>query len=72
VDLLPELFAGLALSGLVGLDGGKAQLAMSGGEVRGGFPDQVGDVTMGGQVLQRGGVDVGAGREPVIAACQAK
>ena len=44
---------------------------MFGSEVCRGFPDEVSDVALGAQALQRGGIDVGAEREPVVGAGQA-
>jgi hypothetical protein len=38
---------------VVSLDGGLAELAVFGGEVGGGFPDEVGDVAVGGQACLR-------------------
>ena len=40
--LFPELPGGLGVAGVVGLEGDPEQLAVSGGEIGGGFPDQVG------------------------------
>ena len=73
LGLVPELLGppGVA-GGIGGAEGGLEQLAVSGGQAGGGFPDQVGDLAAaGGQPLQRGGVDVGAPGQAVIGAGQA-
>ena len=66
MGLLPEPLTSLAPSCLVGLEGGQEQLAVFGGEVGGGFPDEVGDVAVGRQALQGCAIHVGADREPVV------
>ena len=49
----------------------RQQLAVFGGKAGGGFPDEVGDLAVGGQALQGGVIHVGAEREPVVGAGQA-
>ena len=63
--------AASALAGVIGLDSGLEQLAVLGGQVGGGFPDQVGELAAGRQLLHGGGVDVGAQGQAVIGAGQA-
>ncbi len=71
LGLVPELLGPPGVADVIGVDGGLEQLAVSGGQVGGGFPDQVGELALGGQPLQRGGVDVGAPGQAVIGAGQA-
>jgi hypothetical protein len=55
----------------MGLDSGLEQLAVFGGEVGGGLPDKIGDLTVGRQLLQRGGIYVGAEGQAVVGTCLA-
>ncbi len=55
-DLLPQPLSGLGAAGVVSLEGGLEQLAVFGGQVGGGFPDQVGELASGGQPGQCRGV----------------
>ncbi len=73
LGLVPELLGPPGVAGVIGAEGGLEQLAVSGGQVGGGFPDQVGELAAaGGQPVQRGGVDVGTQEQAVIGAGQAK
>ncbi len=70
MGLLPEPLADLVVAGLMRPDGGQEQLPVFGGKAAWGFPDEIGDLAVGGQPLQDGGIHVGAEREPVVGAGQ--
>ena len=60
------------VAGVMRAHGGLEDLGVVGGELVGGFPDEVGDLAPGGQVPQRCVVHVGAEGQAVAGAGQAK